>query len=192
MAKQVQDAQVELHEKGTLLVKQLGESRAKETRVGNRVAHLEAKALDWRAQMAQATKIINSQANEVALLTKQLADTQAKEALLVKREDRLRADSLCDLSRQDLGGLEADLKARMADLTGALDRVAREKERLAERALDREREEKTCVICMDGPKTTLLLPCRHLCLCSACALRPEIKECPVCRTKITDSMAVFA
>ncbi|XP_074649365.1 putative E3 ubiquitin-protein ligase MGRN1 isoform X2 [Tubulanus polymorphus] len=40
-----------------------------------------------------------------------------------------------------------------------------------------------CVICMSESRDTLILPCRHLCLCSACAnnLRYQANNCPICR-----------
>lgn len=40
-----------------------------------------------------------------------------------------------------------------------------------------------CVICMSDERDTMLLPCRHLCLCSACAqsLRYQANSCPICR-----------
>lgn len=54
-----------------------------------------------------------------------------------------------------------------------------------------EADEHLCVICEDGKKQVVLLPCKHMCLCKACADFDKIKECPLCRTKIDDSMAVF-
>ena len=39
-----------------------------------------------------------------------------------------------------------------------------------------------CVICFERPKTSLLLPCKHLCLCSSC----QVGECPMCRTNVGD------
>lgn len=40
-----------------------------------------------------------------------------------------------------------------------------------------------CVICMSDERDTMLLPCRHLCLCSSCAqsLRFQANSCPICR-----------
>jgi hypothetical protein len=40
-----------------------------------------------------------------------------------------------------------------------------------------------CVICMSDERDTMLLPCRHLCLCSTCAqsLRYQASSCPICR-----------
>jgi len=40
-----------------------------------------------------------------------------------------------------------------------------------------------CVVCMSSPKDTMVLPCRHMCLCNPCAevLRFETNKCPICR-----------
>jgi hypothetical protein len=40
-----------------------------------------------------------------------------------------------------------------------------------------------CVICMSAPRDTTVLPCRHMCLCKACAdaLRSQTNKCPICR-----------
>lgn len=41
-----------------------------------------------------------------------------------------------------------------------------------------------CVICMSEMRDTLILPCRHLCLCYCCAesLRFQANNCPICRS----------
>ncbi|KAL9957087.1 hypothetical protein ACROYT_G038679 [Oculina patagonica] len=41
-----------------------------------------------------------------------------------------------------------------------------------------------CVICMSDMRDTLILPCRHLCLCRECAesLRYQASNCPICRS----------
>ncbi|XP_067939540.1 E3 ubiquitin-protein ligase MGRN1-like [Watersipora subatra] len=50
---------------------------------------------------------------------------------------------------------------------------------------DEEFEDNTaeCVICMSDIRDTLILPCRHLCLCNGCAdsLRYQANNCPICR-----------
>ncbi|XP_044771538.1 E3 ubiquitin-protein ligase MGRN1 isoform X3 [Neomonachus schauinslandi] len=40
-----------------------------------------------------------------------------------------------------------------------------------------------CVVCLSDPRDTLILPCRHLCLCNSCAdtLRYQASNCPICR-----------
>ncbi|KAI9189915.1 hypothetical protein H9P43_001348 [Blastocladiella emersonii ATCC 22665] len=40
-----------------------------------------------------------------------------------------------------------------------------------------------CIVCMADPKDTMVLPCRHLCLCKDCAqqLRKQSDKCPMCR-----------
>lgn len=63
---------------------------------------------------------------------------------------------------------------------------------------ERERKESSssegssCCICKDEPKSILLLPCRHLCLCASCSSLPAVSTCPMCRTAITDRLQVYA
>ena len=47
------------------------------------------------------------------------------------------------------------------------------------------REGKECTICFTNKVDTVVLPCKHMCLCSDCAkdLRDrESQKCPMCRT----------
>lgn len=46
-----------------------------------------------------------------------------------------------------------------------------------------------CVVCFEAPRQILLMPCRHVCCCKACADRLEL--CPMCRTPKTDFTKVF-
>ena len=51
-----------------------------------------------------------------------------------------------------------------------------------------------CVICMCESRDTLILPCRHLCLCNGCAdnLRYQANNCPICRAKFYALLQVRA
>ncbi|XP_077526377.1 mahogunin ring finger 1 isoform X1 [Haemaphysalis longicornis] len=51
-----------------------------------------------------------------------------------------------------------------------------------------------CVICMCDSRDTLILPCRHLCLCSCCAdsLRYQANNCPICRAPFRALLQVRA
>jgi len=43
-----------------------------------------------------------------------------------------------------------------------------------------------CVVCLNNPRDTTILPCRHMCLCHECAdiLRTQTNRCPVCRSPV--------
>lgn len=46
-----------------------------------------------------------------------------------------------------------------------------------------------CCICLDAPRTTLVQPCNHLCMCEECAedfedISDESRLCPICKKKI--------
>ena len=52
-------------------------------------------------------------------------------------------------------------------------------------------EATTCVVCRDRPRSLVLLPCAHACLCSACAtsIQATSKSCPICRATIAKTTA---
>ncbi|XP_015752852.1 PREDICTED: E3 ubiquitin-protein ligase MGRN1-like [Acropora digitifera] len=56
---------------------------------------------------------------------------------------------------------------------------------LQEEEYDLEETGLECVICMSDMRDTLILPCRHLCLCRECAesLRYQANNCPICRSR---------
>uniref|UniRef100_A0A8C3PVR6 E3 ubiquitin-protein ligase n=1 Tax=Chrysolophus pictus TaxID=9089 RepID=A0A8C3PVR6_CHRPC len=49
-----------------------------------------------------------------------------------------------------------------------------------------------CVVCLSDVRDTLILPCRHLCLCNTCAdtLRYQANNCPICRLPLLQIRAM--
>jgi len=50
-------------------------------------------------------------------------------------------------------------------------------------------DDNCCVICLEGQKTAIILPCLHVCLCENCAnglRRQENSSCPLCRSSIKE------
>ena len=47
-----------------------------------------------------------------------------------------------------------------------------------------------CRICFDRPVDVLLLPCKHLVMCSSCAAMSK-KTCPMCRERISETLRVY-
>eukprot|EP01084_Bolivina_argentea_P157474 274421_1 len=45
--------------------------------------------------------------------------------------------------------------------------------------------DEACIICMDGEKDHIIIPCGHICLCAECAKRKDSLhgKCPVCRSQ---------
>jgi hypothetical protein len=53
-------------------------------------------------------------------------------------------------------------------------------------------EGRECVICMCEQRDTMVLPCRHMCLCAECAqaLRLQTNKCPICRAAVESFLQI--
>jgi hypothetical protein len=59
---------------------------------------------------------------------------------------------------------------------------------------DEQRDEHTCVVCIDAPTDHVIMPCRHVCLCSTCGprlARTRHARCPICREPVQSLQKVF-
>jgi hypothetical protein len=58
--------------------------------------------------------------------------------------------------------------------------------------IDDDDDSNLCVVCLTMPRDTLILPCRHLCLCVECSqvLRHQHNKCPMCRKAIDRLMTM--
>jgi hypothetical protein len=67
--------------------------------------------------------------------------------------------------------------------------------------VEREREDKLCVICQDQEKCIMILPCRHLCICQDCQTKilrrnnlnhgGNPKTCPICRRHVKQMIKAY-
>lgn len=64
---------------------------------------------------------------------------------------------------------------------------------LIERKAHQEPEERLCVVCQDNEKCTIILPCRHVCLCYECCatIKRTHGRCPICRHVVRRTMRVY-
>ena len=54
--------------------------------------------------------------------------------------------------------------------------------------VNKDPDSNSCVICLDEPRSTTILPCLHMCLCYECAaeLRKTSANCPLCREPVSE------
>ena len=48
-----------------------------------------------------------------------------------------------------------------------------------------------CVICFEGVRDHLCLPCKHLCVCARCVSGTSLETCPMCRQPVEEILNVF-
>lgn len=85
-----------------------------------------------------------------------------------------------------------ELEARLA-AAEARTQIAEADKRDAEERLRVFAQERECVVCLDAEREVMLLPCRHMCVCTPCAdqLQHTKMTCPVCSNSISASEKVF-
>ena len=48
-----------------------------------------------------------------------------------------------------------------------------------------------CKVCMEAEICFVFIPCGHQCTCENCAVNGDLKNCPICREKITKRIKTF-
>ena len=137
---------------------------------------------------------------ETALESCKIAKANARQALQDKADALVRAEEAESQGFERYFGIGSDsasltleeLDAADARLRKALDTITEAKETHMRRRLEQQDTEKACVVCLESPKTVLLLPCKHLCVCSGCSERLELTNCPLCRIAIESKITTFA
>jgi len=57
-------------------------------------------------------------------------------------------------------------------------------------ATEEDDDARLCAVCLEGPRTNIMVPCGHVCLCTRCA-QQNWDECPICRTTTTMVMRAY-
>jgi len=145
------------------------------------------------AERAAMATVRDGLAREVASLKTEsalkLSAAAAKLARVSEARDVLEATS------RRFAGSERDVRLALRDMS---DSDVEAHIKVLERALAMSRETSVtraadkalCVVCFAAEKRSLLMPCRHLCLCRECA--GPTKSCPLCRTPVTSVIDVFS
>merc|ERR1712217_359308 len=62
-----------------------------------------------------------------------------------------------------------------------------------EEDLDEEDDSKLCIVCLDGDRDHVLIPCGHICICADCKslYTGDDAECPLCRAKVEMVVRTF-
>merc|ERR1711997_1002205 len=58
---------------------------------------------------------------------------------------------------------------------------------------DDEDDSKLCIVCLDGDRDHVIIPCGHICVCTDCMWLYSRggAECPICRAKVSMVVRTF-
>ena len=102
-------------------------------------------------------------------------------------------DDLVALGDESLTQVQSLTDKFLQNLRGAQEKCLKIRSEELERKKLENSELSVCCICRDAPKTILLLPCRHLCICESCSRIPAMNQkCPVCRCTVSETLKVYS
>lgn len=159
--------------------------------------------LDSGFRIPAAEKDLNVEGNQVKVkkTEKERVVDDLRTGLEVERRRSKEMELLVSqLKSEELNGLNV---AALEDLQNlhveALTKLCQAKAKMLEKeehgtagsleSYDEERSGHICKVCFEAPTAAVLLPCRHFCLCKACAV--ACTECPLCRSGISDRIITF-
>ncbi|CAE7757606.1 rngB [Symbiodinium microadriaticum] len=157
----------------------------------------EEELVNLRIELQQCKRQLSHQSELRQVLQATLDSEREKSAGLVKDNEELQR-----AAEETLQGQRQVSDAETTELESQVDALLCLKRQLYQRiqALEQERaalltqrqeavSERCCIACLDHLANTVLLRCRHLCVCDECA--PRVTECPICRQKVRDRLTVF-
>lgn len=147
------------------------------------IEHRERKAAEAKLELMRQQ--MNRLIGELAEFKTQVETMETDRDALAKRVQLLSGRGLDQLQVHQCEQLERELRA-------TLSAVEDRKNALIQEELANKNDQRSCVVCKEKEKSVLLLPCRHLCLCDACAEHDQLAHCPLCRRAIVHKISVYA
>ena len=120
--------------------------------------------------------------NAILILEKRCETLEKEKRDFVKiLNEGFESGSISQKSLDEIEAIEEQMRV-------ALDRIVNIKmSKISEQV-----ENRTCVVCQVEPKTVLLMPCRHLCICRECSENEKLVSCPLCRRNIVEKITVYS
>lgn len=120
--------------------------------------------------------------NAILILEKRCETIEKEKRDFMKNmNEAFESGSISQKSLEEIEAIEEQMRA-------ALDRIVN----IKMTKLSEQVENRTCVVCQVEPKTVLLMPCRHLCICRECSENPKLVSCPLCRRNIAEKITVYS
>ena len=106
---------------------------------------------------------------------------------IVRLLEEFGADKNARAQHKDFGSKTVTFQDILRRHPGASSQV----EHLSEKVV--EDEKNNCVVCMERPSKTAMVPCGHASFCEECAkrLQSTVGKCAICRTKIQTVINIF-
>ena len=117
-------------------------------------------------------------------LQAELTEEKRKRKAAEVSADHLRGHDLREMSLQDLKRLRGEQSAARRAVDDRISDLE-----IEERAQGKAVAALACVVCLQLPRSVVLMPCRHFGLCGACSA--TLSKCPQWREEIAERVPVY-
>jgi len=131
---------------------------------------------------------INSDSNYWKVENETLTINLQKTKTFYEQKLQTLEDQLEKMQIQTISPLLSYENMSNEELNAALLKIEEQKNQILNVLSNRTKE--TCVICLVGPRSHVLIPCGHKLFCHSCASSLQ-KVCPICRAEIQSILKVF-
>jgi hypothetical protein len=162
----------------TLALRKILDKEMKERQKSEHACEMMRAQIDMMRSMMEELKI------EMEAMRAHVVEMEADREVLNKENNFMRGVDLDVADRHHCDDLEQHCREILTQIERRKIAIERETAGLDERRL--------CVVCQENEKAVVLLPCRHMCLCSECADHEAMMHCPLCRRDIINKFSVFS
>ena len=139
---------------------------------------------DLKTRLWQVQEVV---AEKLALEVKMAAEKLALESKLAEATAELR---VLKVDASTVAGLPlGELETLEAEAANAMHKLSANQQLVRDAVAKRRADEQQCIICMEEPRQTVLMPCGHMLACATCAA--QLDDCPTCRKRITSRVRVY-
>lgn len=126
---------------------------------------------------------------------KKLREAAAREYAVAVEAQAFKEQAEGAQAQAEAAKAQADARRVLLEVTAREREAASRSHELVRAAEDKVRREAAdaacCDVCIDAPKTHMLQPCGHYCICMSCLDMLTDQRCPVCRERFHSAPRVY-
>jgi len=147
--------------------------------------HLERTIVEMELKHEEELKSFQEQNQKLEEEVQKHALTSEEEKVEVLHSALNQNDKMVRLGEEALFRIEKKLESLLVNVRRGKEQCIRLQSNVC------PEEVSFCCVCLERPRSVLMVPCNHLCLCEFCST-DAIRQCPICRNDLENRLRIFS